>query len=75
MSGNIGDVGSIPESVVSEIVQRVLEQHHYGPCPVSLTECRRLVGEVDRSFIKDFTEGEIDGIAEIVLHRINDLRD
>jgi hypothetical protein len=70
MSGNLGDIGSIPESLANEMVEEVLRLHHWGPNPVSLDECRCLVEEVDYMTPNDLSDGEIEGLANLLFNKV-----
>ena len=76
MSGNLGDIGSIPEVVAQEMVEEIIKRKNHAFLAtlhgVTIEDCLVFVREADEDSLSgnDLSLGEIEGLANLLLARI-----
>jgi hypothetical protein len=73
MSGNLGDIGSLPEVVANEMIDEIIKSKDYT-LDATLEDCISLIRKVDESgplASNDLSDGEIEGLANLLFERIN----
>jgi hypothetical protein len=73
MSGNLGDIGSIPEEAAREFVEQIIYDLERPFIHLSLQDCKELVelaDDTNRVCIDDLSDGEIEGLANLLFQKV-----